>query len=178
MFQPRRLSMLNLLIAMMSVTVIVTTMMLVWRGLGPRQHIAEALKDADALKDVVLEAATVRGGLAEIHATDLHYNPAASIGTYIAYAEIADGGLITLHTRNTGTSPDPTLMLIPKERNGEKGAEIIWTCKLVLNNFSLSPPDCLNQDTTVSHLGLAPASRPLHGDTASARTLAHSATGQ
>nr|WP_199042091.1 hypothetical protein [Dyella sp. ASV24] len=177
MLKLRRLSMLNVLIAMMSVMVIVTVTVLVWRGFGPRQHIAAALKDADALKDVVLEAATVRGGLAEIHSTDLHYNPAASIGTYIAYAEIADGGLITLHTRNTGASPDPVLVLIPTERNGKEGAEIIWSCKLVLSNYPLSPPDCLNQEATLVKSSLAPVTQTLHADAASGRAVAHNATG-
>ena len=141
--------MLNVLIAMMTVIVIGIVLASLWRGFGPSRHIADALKDANALKDVVLEAATVRGGLAQVHATDLHYNRRASVGTYIASAEIADGGLITLHTRNTGANPDPTLMLIPKERNGEQGSEITWTCKLVLTGYSLSPPDCLNQNATM-----------------------------
>ncbi|ULU25724.1 hypothetical protein [Dyella terrae] len=176
MLKLRRLSMLNVLIAMMSVTVIAAVTLLLWHGFGPRQHIAAAMKDADALKDVVLEAATVHGGLAGIHSTDLHYDSAASIGTYIAYAEIADGGLITLHTRNTGASPDPILMLIPTERNGKKGAEITWTCKLVLNSYSLSPPDCLNQETILVRSAPTPAAQTPRANSASSSALAHNAT--
>ncbi len=151
--------MLNVLIATMTLIVIVLVMVPVWRGFGPSRHIAEALKDANALKDVVLEAATVRGGLAEVHAADLHYNRSAAVGTYIASAEIADGGLITLHTRNTGANPDPVLMLIPRERNGKEGAEITWSCKLVLTGYSLSPPDCLNQNATMVQAASGPESQ-------------------
>ncbi|QNK02199.1 hypothetical protein [Dyella telluris] len=156
MFKLGRWSMLNLLIAMMSVMVLIAVIVPIWRTLGTRQHIADAVLDASALKVVVLEAATVRGGLAEVRSNDLHYNPKASIGTYVASAEIADGGLITLHTRNTGTSPDPILMLIPSERNGKEGAEITWTCKMMQNAYALSPPDCLKQDSTQP----APANSP------------------
>lgn len=171
MFKFGRWSMLNLLIAMMSVMVVIAVIVPIWHGIGARQHIAEAVMDASALKVVVLEAATVRGGLAEVRSSDLHYNPKASIGTYVASAEIADGGLITLHTRNTGTNPDPILMLIPSERNGKEGAEIIWKCKLLQNAYALSPPDCLKPDGAQPNPTTTPSVR---ATTASAQALTRS----
>ena len=171
MLRRHRWSTLNTLIALAVVAAATAVSMPLWHGYGARQHIAEALKDADAMKVVVLEAATVRGGLAEVRATDLHYNPGASVGTYVASAEIADGGLITLHTRDTGISPDPVLMLIPREKNGTEGAEITWTCQLVLRNTPLSPPDCQSQ-APQNRSALVPGLPNTQG-TDSARALAH-----
>jgi len=165
--------MLNALIVLVGIMVAITLTLPAWRHVGSRHHIAEALKDADAMKVVVLEAATVHGGLAEVHATDLHYNPNASVSTYIAHAEIADGGLITLHTRDTGISPDPVLMLIPRERNGKEGAEITWTCQLVQRDTPLSPPSCLNPNTTQVPPAAAPNAQTAHGRAGTATTLAH-----
>jgi type IV pilus assembly protein PilA len=144
-----------------------------WRNFDSRRHIAEALKDADAMKVVVLEAATVHGGLAEVRSTDLHYNPDASVSTYVAHAEIADGGLITLHTRDTGISPDPVLMLIPREKNDKEGAEITWTCRLILSTTPLSTPNCLNQTPTQARPAIAPGVQTLHSGSDAARALAH-----
>ena len=175
MLKLRRWSTLNTLIAMVGLAAVVGVSMPLWHGYGTRRHIAEALKEADAMKVVVLEAATVRGGLNEVRATDLHYNSAASISTYVASAEIADGGLITLHTRDTGINPDPVLMLIPREKNGEEGSEITWTCRLVLRNTPLSPPDCQNQSPQ-TRPALAPALPKVEGIDSS-RTLAHAGAG-
>lgn len=170
--------MLNTLIVLMGVAMLIGATLPIWRNVGTRERIAEAVKDADAMKVVVLEAATVHGGLAEVRATDLHYNPAASIGTYVAHAEIADGGLITLHTRDTGISPDPVLMLIPTERNGKEGAEITWTCKLLLGNSPLSPPNCLNQGPLQSQTVLGSGGQAIEGEIDPSQTLAHTAPAQ
>lgn len=173
LFKLHRLSVLNALIVLAGAVVLIILAMPLWHRVDSRQHIAEALKDAGAMKVVVLEAATVHGGLAEVRATDLHYNPKASISTYVAHSEIADGGLITLHTRDTGISPDPVLMLIPREKNGEEGAEITWSCELVLSTTPLSPPNCMNQDAAQARPPMAPGVQAGHGSPSGVRTLAH-----
>lgn len=175
MLKLQRWSTLNTLLALVGLAAVTAVSMPLWHGYGSRRHIADALKDADAMKVVVLEAATVRGGLAEVRSTDLHYNAGASVGTYVSSVEIADGGLITLHTRDTGISPDPVLMLIPREKNGKEGAEITWTCQLVLRNTPLSPPDCQNQ-APQNRSALAPGLPTIQG-AESARALAHAGTG-
>jgi len=140
--RPQTLSTFDILTAALLCVVAGVLMVPLWSGLRARPYIAEALKSADTMKMVVLEAATVNGGLENIRAADLHYNPRAANGPYVEHAEIADGGLITLQTRNTDVSPAPILLLIPKEQDGKPGGEITWTCKLVLGNDILSPPDC------------------------------------
>lgn len=142
----------NILTAALLCFVMGALMVPMWSSLRSRPFIADALKSADSVKLVVLEAATVNGGLENIRAADLHYNPLAANGTYVEHAEIADGGFITLQTRNTDLSPAPILLLIPKERDDKPGAEITWTCKLVQGDNILSPPDC----STPSALAIGP----------------------
>jgi|GEM_PF-2275834 len=174
MLKLRRWSTLNMLIAVLGLSAVTAVTIPLWHGYGARQHIAEALRDANAMKVVVLEAATVRGGLAEVRSTDLHYNPGASVGTYVASAEIADGGLITLQTRDTGMNPDPVLILIPREKDGKQGAEITWSCKLILGSTPLSPPDCQNQAPLTRS---APGFPNSQNNADAHRTLAHAGAG-
>lgn len=132
----------NLLVIVAVIAVLVALVVPAWRSHGIKQHVADALKGADAVKLVVMEAATVHGGLAQVRASDLQYNAKASSGEHVANVEVADGGLITLTTRDTGASPDPVIMFIPTEGKGPAGADIAWTCQVVLGDASLAPSDC------------------------------------
>ncbi len=152
----RRSRLVNVLVIVAVVAVLIALIVPIWRGHGTREHIADALKGTDAMKLVVMEAATVRGGLAQIRAADLQYDPKASTGDHVAKVEIADGGLITLTTRDTGASPDPVIMLIPSEGSDKASAGISWTCQVVLGDASLAPPDCQGHGLVPA----APASAP------------------
>jgi type IV pilus assembly protein PilA len=114
-----------------------------WHDHQRQAHVAEALQVADAAKLVVMEAATVHGGLANIKASELGYARAAASNRYVASIEIADGGRITLTTTNTGAEPDPMLVLVPS--NGGTGGidtPIVWTCVLAAGESSAVPAAC------------------------------------
>jgi type IV pilus assembly protein PilA len=112
-----------------------------WRSHKTRQHVNQALYAAEAVKLVVMEAATTTGSVAGIKASDLSYNPSAVTSPYVASVELADGGRITVRTRGTGATPDPILLLVPGEAWSE-GAALQWSCSLVNGDPTVAPADC------------------------------------
>lgn len=151
----------NTLVIAAVIAVLIALIVPVWRSHGIKQHIADAMKGADAVKLVVMEAATVHGGLAQVRASDLQYNAKASAGEHVANVEVADGGLITLTTRDTGASPDPVIMFIPTAGTGTAGADITWTCQVVLGDASLAPSNCQGHGyVPAASASTAPAPEP------------------
>ncbi|RAO76038.1 hypothetical protein CA260_11930 [Dyella jiangningensis] len=160
----------NILVVAAVIAVLLALIIPAWRSHGIKQHIADAMKGADAVKLVVMEAATVHGGLAQVRASDLQYNAKASSGEHVGNVEVADGGLITLSTRDTGASPDPVIMFIPTEGAGSGGADITWTCQVVLGDASLAPANCQGHGYVPSNASsAAPASASTVPAPASAR---------
>ena len=160
MIKLRRLSTINMLVAVAVIAVLVALVLPTWRSHDIRHHIADALKETDAVKLVVMEAATVHGGLAQIRASDLQYNSKTPSGEHVATVEVADHGLITLTTRNTGARPDPVIVLIPTEGIGNAGANITWTCQVVLGDASLAPADCQGHAYVPSSAASTPPAKP------------------
>jgi type IV pilus assembly protein PilA len=114
-----------------------------WRSHQIRSHVADALKVSDTAKLVVMESATVHGGLAHIEASDLTYNPQATVSKYVAQITIDPDGRIHLATKGTGASPDPVLLLTPSEHAADNGAAPIqWSCEVVTGDSDLVPDDC------------------------------------
>lgn len=113
-----------------------------WRNHQVQTHVTGAMRATDAAKLVVMEAATVHGGLANIKASALAYTPPLATSPYVANISIADAGLITLVTKNTGATPDPVLVFIPASGTGNAAAVITWTCALAVGNASAVPPTC------------------------------------
>ena len=114
-----------------------------WRHYQIRGRVADALKVTDSAKLVVMESATVHGGLAHLEASDLSYNPQATVSKYVAQITIDAEGHIHLTTKSTGASPDPVLLLTPSESAADKGtAPIQWICQLVTGDPDLVPDDC------------------------------------
>ena len=113
-----------------------------WRNHQAQTHVADALQMTDAAKLVVMEAATVHGGLASINASALAYTPPVATSPYIANISIADDGAITLVTKSTGATPAPVLVLIPTSDTGDAAAVISWTCTLAVGNASAVPSAC------------------------------------
>lgn len=113
-----------------------------------RQHeiigrVDAALKAADAAKLVVTESATVRGELTRIKTSELGYNPAVTASPYVASMEIADGGRITITTKDTGATPDIVLLLTPSEDTANNSAALIsWSCTVLVGDVALIPADC------------------------------------
>lgn len=114
----------------------------IWHKHDIRGHIVEAVKVADSAKLVVMESATVHGGLAYLDASDLVYNPKATDSPYVARITINADGSIHLVTKGTGASIDPALLLIPSEQTNNGTAPIQWRCLVVTGDPGLMPDDC------------------------------------
>lgn len=114
-----------------------------WRNHQIRGHVADALKVADTAKLVVMESATVHGGLAHIESSDLAYNAKSTASEYIALITISADGRIHLATQRTGASPDLVLVLTPSEHAADQVATPIqWNCQVVAGDPDLAPDDC------------------------------------
>ncbi|AIF47593.1 hypothetical protein HY57_10100 [Dyella japonica A8] len=115
-----------------------------WHSYSTEHHVADALNHVAVAKLAVMEAATIKGGFAQVRSNDLQYSARVSGGPYVSRVDIADGGLITLMTRNTGAHPDPVLVFTPLPSRGSTG-DIIWNCQVFLGDSSLVPASCQNQ---------------------------------
>lgn len=130
-----------------------------WRNRQIAEHVETALNAADAAKVTVMEAATVKGSPVHIKASELGYRASASQNPYVANIEIADGGRITVTTKDTGADPDMRLLLTPTQGNGNDRAAIRWICSVASGNPDAAPADCRNPtDTAPSPATTAPAS--------------------
>jgi type IV pilus assembly protein PilA len=129
-----------------------------WRNHQTAGRVETALKAADAAKVAVMESATVHGGPMHIKASELGYNAGASENPYVSHIEIADGGRITVTTKNTGADPDIQLLLTPVQGNGNDHAAISWVCSVVAGNANAAPVDCRNDDMATAPAATAPAS--------------------
>jgi type IV pilus assembly protein PilA len=133
-----------------------------WRNHQTAGRVDTALKAADAAKVAVMEAATVHGGPMHIKASELGYNAGASENPYVSHIDVADGGRITVTTKNTGASPDIQLLLTPVQGNGSDKAAINWVCSVVSGNPDAAPADCRSADAAMSPAATSPAStRPV-----------------
>lgn len=160
-----------------AVTILVSILVLVvaavivipaWRNHQVSSHIADALKLTDAAKLVVMESATVHGGLAHIKADELNYSPTAAASPYVADITIAADGRISLTTRDTGATPDPVLLLSPSENSPNNStAPINWNCNVVAGNPDLVPASCRATMPPAAATSNAPA------DAATATGMSH-----
>lgn len=139
----RGISAIEIIVLILVLAVVVVIAIPAWRSHQARDRVADAFKVTDAAKLVVMEAATVHGGLAQIKAGELNYSPAAAAGQYVAQITIADDGRITMSTKDTGATPDPVLVLSPSESSaGNNAAPISWSCNLVVGDPDLVPVSC------------------------------------
>jgi type IV pilus assembly protein PilA len=114
---------------------------LAWRSYQTQAHVGEALLSADAAKLVVMEAATIGGGLTNIRASALPEMPPIATNGYVRSIHIADGGRVTVATQYTGATPDPVLVLIPANA-ADASSVISWTCTLAAGEASAVPSSC------------------------------------
>jgi type IV pilus assembly protein PilA len=115
-----------------------------WHNRQIAGNVETALKAADAAKVAVTEAVTVKGGLDRVKASELGYNPDASSSPYIAHIAVADGGRITIVTRDTGAQPDIQLLLTPEHGADNNHAAIQWDCSVSAGDTDQTPPECRN----------------------------------
>lgn len=113
-----------------------------WHNHIVTDRLRRALESTAAAKVVVMEAATVHGGLTGLTASELSYNAAASISPYVARIKIIDGGRISVLTKNTGATPDIQFILVPSDVNGTDEGAITWTCLVATGRADLMPAGC------------------------------------
>lgn len=128
-----------------------------WRNHQTVSHVETALKAADGAKVAVMEAATVQGGASHIKASELGYNHAVADNPYVAHIDIADGGRITISTKDTGAEPDPELVLTPVQNNGDDHSAISWTCSVSVGNTAAAPEDCRSEARPAIPASVTPA---------------------
>ena len=116
------------------------------------------MQAADAAKLVVLEAATVQGGLDKVKGAALAYNSSSVANPYVESVAIADGGRISITTRDTGSKPDPVLLLTPQEQAGPQGAApIVWVCSMLTGKVDATPSECRGSPPVAAASTDAPA---------------------
>ena len=142
MHAKRRIPLASIIVAVATLVVISVIAIPAWRSHQTQTHVADALQVTDAAKLVVMEAATVHGGLANVGASALAYTPPMASSPYVASITIADSGNITLVTKDTGETPDPVLVLIPASGTTDAAAVITWTCTLAAGNAKAVPANC------------------------------------
>lgn len=135
-----------------------------WQNHTTRKHVARAMEATDAAKLVVLEAATMRGGLSKVTLADLAHNTQRN-NPYVANLAMDDGGRITLTTRDTGADPDPVLVLIPSEKgDGSAPDAITWSCTMIVGPEPVIPKTCDSTADTSSHPTPARSAKADAGD--------------
>ena len=124
--------------------VVATIAIPTWRNHRVAEHLDEALQSGEAAKLVVMEAATVRGGLSQLKPGDLTFNAASSLNAYVSKIDVSESGRVTIATRNTGAAPDPVFLLTPLDNSATGGnAPLIWSCDIIAGNTQWMPTRCV-----------------------------------
>ena len=107
-----------------------------------RSKVTEALGMGSAAKLAVAEtAASGNNGLTGVTAATSGFQFPAAGTTYVTSVAVADGGTITIVTRNTGATTDPTLTLVPLA-GALRDDPITWTCHTTAGAFKHVPAIC------------------------------------
>lgn len=167
----RGISLVTVLVVIAVLAVVAAFAVPAWRNHQIATRAEQALRAGDAAKLVVMEAVTTRGGLINLRPGDLSYNAASSLGPYVSKIDISQSGRITIATKDTGSSPDPTFLLTPIEASGNPGgAPLAWNCDIIAGNDQVKPASCTRPNT-------APAAVVHPPSTATAATPAHALSG-
>ncbi|MET3654429.1 type IV pilus assembly protein PilA [Dyella japonica] len=132
-------------LALLAIVAVVATIAIpTWRNHRVAEHLDEALQSGEAAKLVVMEAATVRGGLSQLKPGDLTFNAASSLNAYVSKIDVSESGRVTIATRNTGAAPDPVFLLTPLDNSATGGnAPLIWSCDIIAGNTQRMPTRCV-----------------------------------
>jgi len=140
------------------VAVIATIAIPAWRNHRIADRLDQALRSGEAAKLVVMEAATVRGGLNRLKPGDLNFNAASSLNEYTAGIDISESGRITIATKNTGASPDPVFLLTPLDNSANgSNAPLTWSCDVIAGSNQWMPPSCTRPAIAAPAIVPAPA---------------------
>ena len=108
-----------------------------------RTKVSVGMLQASAAKLAVAESAASLGSLGSVTASNSGYSFAAGSGTnaYVASVAIANGGQITVVTKNTGATTQPQFTLTPAYAAGGN-SQIQWTCAGTAGESKHLPASC------------------------------------
>jgi type IV pilus assembly protein PilA len=79
----------------------------------------------------------------------------------VSKIDISQSGRITIATKDTGSSPDPTFLLTPIETSSKQGgAPLTWSCDIIAGNAQIKPDSCTRPDTVPAAAVVHPATTP------------------
>jgi type IV pilus assembly protein PilA len=107
-----------------------------------RARLTEALGQAAAAKTAVAEASASLGGLANVTADNsgFAFTESNATNAYVESVTIADGGAITVVTKNTGATTNPTIVFTPGQAS--QNDQIQWTCTFSAGEAKHLPASC------------------------------------
>ena len=109
-----------------------------------RAKISEGLSLAEPAKLAVAETSSALGGLGQVKGTtDKDSNTGYSLPKATKYVEsitIANGGAITVTTKDTGASTNPVFTLTPSQENAE--SPVTWECTTSGGQTKHVPANC------------------------------------
>ena len=105
-----------------------------------RAKVSEGLNLAAPAKLAVAETAASLGGLSAVKTTNNGYTFPTTGTKYVASIAIADGGVITVTTKDTGATTQPKFTLTPAQTNPE--SPITWTCLATAGEQKHVPANC------------------------------------
>jgi type IV pilus assembly protein PilA len=131
-------------LALLAVVAVIATIAIPgWRNHRISERLDEALRAGEPAKLVVMEAATVRGGLNRLKSGDLNFNAAAALNAYTSTIDISESGRITIATKDTGATPDPVFLLTPLDSSANGGSTpLTWSCDIIAGNSQWMPSRC------------------------------------
>lgn len=134
---------ISLLVLLAIIAIVATFIIPAWKHHQTLSRMEQAIRVGEPAKLVVMEAATMRGGLSQLKPDDLKINPQATANAYVARVDISETGRITIVTRDTGALPDPTFLLTPLEAPKDSGgAPILWACDMLTGDPQWTPSSC------------------------------------
>lgn len=162
MRKSKGISLVSVLLVIVVLVVVAAFAIPAWRNHQTEARTYQALKAGDAAKLVVMEAVTTRGGLNYLRPGDLSYNSTTALGPYVSRIDVSQSGRITIVTKDTGSSPDPTFLLTPIEASGNQaGAPLAWNCDIIAGNDQVKPASCTRSNN-------APPAAVVHPSTVAA----------
>ncbi len=133
---------LTVIIIIAIIVIILAIAIPAYRSSQTHKHLNAALDAASGAKLVVEEAATIKGTTpAKLTKADVNWDAHKVESPYVASITISNGGQITVTTRDTGSKPDPVLLLTPTVATGGNTG-VIWHCDVAGENTSIVPDGC------------------------------------
>ncbi len=105
-----------------------------------RAKVSEGIVQASAAKLAVAETAASLNGLDKVTASNSGYAFKADASNNVKSVEVADKGIITVTTKDTGAKVDPVIVLTPSQADVDQ--PITWACTFSAGESKHVPASC------------------------------------